>query len=130
MEVKDEGAFNRIIAEIDRPEIAPERHLSIELDEAVKAITRAAAASGKKAKLTLVLEVKPQPDNRREWTHDVKLVLPRLPRAPITLYADQEGEPYDHNPLHAAGPLPGVNVSTPKRRGLVATLETPANAKR
>lgn len=122
MNIETEGAFNRIVAEIDRPETDPARHLSIELDEAIREITRAAAAAGKSATLTLTLTVKPGPENRREWTHDVKKKIPRLPRAAIVLYADQEGEPYDHNPFHAAGPLPGVSTASPPRKA-------PINAK-
>lgn len=122
------GAFERVLSEIDRVEVEPARHLAIQIDNDIKAIIRAAITSGQTSSLTIKIVAKPKGE-MIEITGTSSPKLPKPNPGSVRLYADEDGELYQHNPEHAASALPGVDVRTPKRQRTAAPAETPINAK-
>lgn len=132
MRTKDEkpeelDPFARVVHEIDRTEVEPRRHLSVQMDLDVRAMIRAAQESGQSASVTIKLVAKRKGD-MIEVSGASTAKLPKPAAGTVRLYADDEGELFNHNPSHAASALPGVSVETPPRRRQAAPVETPINA--
>jgi hypothetical protein len=119
--------FERVVYEIDRTETEPNRHLSIQIDNYVQQMVRAAQDSGQAASVTIKLVAK-RKGEMIELTGNATAKLPKPAAGTVRLYADEFGNLFDHNPQHATSALPGVDVKTPKRQR--AQVETPINAKK
>ena len=118
------GAFERVVTEIDRVEVEPARHLSLQIDTDVRNMIRSAYQSGQSASVTIKIVAK-RKGEMVELSGASTAKLPKPAAGSVRLYADEDGELFDHNPLHVAGPLPGVEVKTPPRKH----ADTPINAK-
>lgn len=121
----DDSIFDRVIREIDRIEVEPDRHLTIQIDRDVRDMIRAANLSGQSASVTIKLVAK-RKGELVEITGVSTAKLPKPAPGSVRMYADEYGDLYDHNPSLVASSLPGVDVRTPKRREVAA--ETPINA--
>lgn len=93
-----DDTFNRIVLEIDASESDQERHLSIQLDEAVRAAVRAVRASNKKATITMKLTIAPDKGSRVTFGGQVDSRLPRPGTNQVTLYTDAEGNVHRADP--------------------------------
>lgn len=97
----DQTPFEIICQTADALESDPERHVSNVLNSSINAAVRAAMATGKAAKVTLKLVIKPQAGNRINAAATVDAVLPRQPVSAAQLFADGMGN------LHGSDPRQG-----------------------
>lgn len=72
---EEQDTFDQVIKAIDDTETAPERHLSIQMDKAVRDAILAARESGQKASITLQLRVQPEVRLRVDVTRDAKVLF-------------------------------------------------------
>jgi hypothetical protein len=100
-----ENEFDRVIREIDRRESDPDRHLSLQLDAAVRDCIRSARASGEKATLKLTITITPDSGNRMTFAAKHAETLPRPANSAVTLYADAEGGIHNSDPAQMKLPL-------------------------
>ncbi len=125
---EDMDPFERAVYEIDRIEVVPERHLSVQMDLDVRNAIRAAQQSGGTASVTVKIVVK-RKGEMVEITGTSTAKLPKPAAGTVRMFADDLGDLFNHNPNHVKGALPGVNVETPKRRRPEQPpLERPVNA--
>ncbi len=108
-----DNEFDRVIGEIDRLEVEPDRHLSMQLDKEVRAITRAAKAAGKPAMLKLTIKATPGPDRRVVFSASFASTLPKPSANAVTLYADEDGAIHQSDPLQIRLPL-GAGAKKPE----------------
>lgn len=131
----EEGQLDRILREIDRLEHAPGKHLSIQIDNDLRAMVRAAAASGGTASVTIKFTARLKGE-LIELAGTSTAKLPPHPTPSVRLYTNDDGDLFDHNPHHVKSALPGVDVKTTRRVARADTTEsapipeTPSNAKK
>jgi hypothetical protein len=98
----DQTPFEIICETADALETDPERHVQNVLNSRINAAVRAATATGKTAKVTLKLVIKPGPGNRITAAAAVDAVLPSQPVSAAQLFADGMGN------LHGSDPRQGT----------------------
>lgn len=103
---EEQDTFDQVIKAIDDTETAPERHLSLQMDKAVRDAILAARESGQKASVTLQLKVQPGPERRVSFVANLKTSLPRPPVSTVTLYADEEAGLHRSDPAQSKLPFP------------------------
>lgn len=113
-----DGAFGRIIAEIDEPQTDQARHLSVQLDQGCADACAAALRTGKKATVTLKLTFDASGQGRVEITPKLDTKLPAEPLNGAVMYSNLNGDissvPLD-NPARQMEFTPGG--VTPIKRG-------------
>jgi hypothetical protein len=97
----DTTPFEMICETADSLETDPDRHVANVLNSSITAAVRAATATGKTAKVTLKVTIKPGAGNRVTAAATVDAVLPRQPVSAAQLFADGMGN------LHGADPRQG-----------------------
>ena len=117
-EVKD--TFLAVVGAIDELETDPSRHLSLQIDDRLRAAIVAARAANKASKITIEVKVEPGPERRMIFSGAVKASLPSPPTNSVVLYADEKGEVHHQDPAQLN--LPGV-----KRLPVAAVPDLPSN---
>jgi hypothetical protein len=110
-----QGPFDNVIRQIDRIEVEPERHLSIQIDNDVRAMIRSATQTGQAASVTIKLVAK----RKGELIEITGTCTPKLPKPPVgsvRMYADEFGDLFNHNPNYVTSSLPGIDARTPARQ--------------
>lgn len=116
MQPEEMDPLARVLYEVDRLADGDEkRHLSIQIDADIRNAVAAAENTGKVASVTIKLNFNPKGE-MIEVSGSSAAKLPKAPAPTVMLYADESGDLFNHNPKRARGPLPGVDVETPKRR--------------
>jgi hypothetical protein len=110
----DLDTFDRVVYEIDRPQTDPDRHLTIQADNAIRALLNAVEESGGKGTVTLVITAKRVGD-QTELTGNVSKNLPKKAAGAVRMWT-REGDLFNHPVDRAASTLPGIDVSTPPVR--------------
>lgn len=120
-EKQQQDTFDAVVKAIDRMEVEPERHLSIQIDTACREAIRAAQLTGKSAAVTIKLSIKRDAERRVTFAADVATKLPRPSVSAVTLFTDDEGGVHSADPRQARidfdGPGPRaipLNRSTTK----------------
>lgn len=88
-----------VLQAVDSGESDPDRHLSIQIDDALREAIQAAHRAGESATVTIKVKVEPGPDRRVHFSAGVKAQLPRPPTPRAMLYADpKSGRLYQSDP--------------------------------
>ena len=95
---EEQNTFAEVITAIDALESDPARHLSIQIDDAVRDAVQAAQTSGQPASVTIQVKIKPGAERRMSFIAHVKAQLPRPPVGGVTLYADANGHVHHSDP--------------------------------
>jgi hypothetical protein len=102
---KQENAFLEALELIDSMEPEVERQVSSQLHEELRAVVKAAKASGKAAKLVITITAQPKEDRRITLGASHKSTLPKPPSSGVTLYADEDGGIHKRDPLQVEIPF-------------------------
>lgn len=94
----DKTQFEQILDAIDGAEPDGDRHVMVQVNRSLGEAIRAANASGKKATVTLKLEIKPSIDRRVVCAAAVDAKLPRPPVGSVNLFHDAMGNLYPSDP--------------------------------
>jgi hypothetical protein len=94
----DETPFEKICSTSDALETDEERHVMVVLNRSLLEAVRAAQRSGKKAKVTLAIEIKANGEGRVSAAMVVNATLPRPPANSAQLFADGMGNLHGSDP--------------------------------
>lgn len=97
-QTEEQGTFTEVVRAIDAQEMEPERHIAVQMDEAVREAILAARGSGKNASVTVKLNVVPGIDRRVSFSAVVSSKLPKPSANLVTLFSDAEGNLHRQDP--------------------------------
>lgn len=105
-EAEEQDTFDHILTAIDSSEPDPERHISLQIDGALRDAICAAQASNSKAGVTIKVTIIPKQERRLVFACTVDAKLPRPPVNAATLYADGSGALFKSDPAQLRMDLP------------------------
>ena len=94
----EQDTFSEVLKAIDATEYEPERHVSIQIDDALREAICAAQTSNQSASVTITVKVKPGPERRVSFAANVNAKIPRPPVSAVTLFADANGNVHKSDP--------------------------------
>lgn len=124
-----QDTFLIILKALDAAETDPDRHISIQIDDALRDAIKAAQTSGEVANVSIKIKVKPGPDRRVHFIPSVKGQLPRPPVPAAYLvrgprgWAAQQRPQADHLRPHPqpTGELTPMPTNLPNTESLTPT---------
>jgi hypothetical protein len=115
-EADAKDTFTSIIEAIDSMEVEPERHLSVQIDRALREGILATKNSGQGASITISLKVKRDAERRVTFVGNVALKAPRPPSSAVTLYTDDDGHVHRSDPAQLRMDFPRAIPLTPNTK--------------
>lgn len=114
-EETEQDTFHDVISAIDANEVEPERHLSIQIDTALREAIRATQDSGQTAGVTIAVKVKRDGDRRVVFAANISKKLPTPTFGGATLYADAAGRVHRSDPAQIRMDFPKAVPITSKK---------------